>query len=168
MPNLLDAARTLMDEIEELAQWETRLTGDLIRTQDRRRDLTRSLIGVVGALPLGDRRNLRVRIARLEMAPPRKTKRASIMSAAVAAVHDYLAEAEDLVEVAKLQKHLEAKLVAARSNCAHTILARKCRQGMVERVTRGTYRVNPHHPEIANRRFGEVRDKYLDSMMEPE
>ncbi|MEM9062947.1 MAG: hypothetical protein AAGD13_20985 [Pseudomonadota bacterium] len=167
MTTLLDAANALMTEIEDLAKWETEITGDLLRTQDRRRELTRSLIGVVGALPLGDRRNLRVRIARLEMAAPRKTKRASIMSAAVAAVHDYLAEAEDLVEVAELQRYLESKLVAARSNSAHTILSRKCRQGMVERVTRGTYRVNPHHPEIANRRFGEVRDKYLDSMMEP-
>lgn len=150
--SLSDAASTLVRELDSLAQWEGELRRNLELTSRRRADLNRALDSLIPSLGADDRRKYREMIARIEMPWPRHSRRPSVMTPRVLAVHDYLADAEDTVQVRDLQQHLQDLGLSNSNGDAHTILARKVDQGMVERLGRGTYRVNPRHREIVNRR----------------
>ena len=163
---LTDCALAILREIESLTNWESEIMKDLGQTRARRAELSKSLDNLLYSLPRSDRRKLKLMIAKQEMPWPRATRQASIMTPKVAAVHDYLAEADDLVYVADLQRHLMAQQLSTKPNDAHTILARKVKQGMVERKGRGTYRVNPRHREIVIRRRREKREQVIDGILE--
>jgi hypothetical protein len=150
---LTDAAQAMVNELRDLAAWEAELARDLAVTRGRGAELTRSLASLLDVLPREDRRALKIALARIEMPRVRRLKAPSIRTGIVEAVHDYLAAADDTVTALDLQAHL-AQRFGARAGRASIILSRKVAQGMVERLSRGRYRVNPRHPEIAARRAG--------------
>ena len=149
--SLTEAATTLVRELRDLAAWEDELSRDLAQTRGRSAELTRSLMSLIPVLPRDDRRALKIELAKLEMPKVRFTRKASHRTDIVEAVHDYLAGADDTVTALELQAHLTERFGAAPKR-ASIILSRKVGQGMVIRLARGRYRVNPRHPEIAARR----------------
>ncbi|MEM9138418.1 MAG: hypothetical protein AAGB15_01185 [Pseudomonadota bacterium] len=142
----------MITELSELTQWESDLMRDLAVTRGRAADLRRSLDALVRCLPIAERRDLRADIARLEIPVRGRRLQAQNMTDKVIAIHDYLAAADDTVTALELQAHLEKLGLADRPGAASIILSRKVGQGLVERLSRGRYRVNPHHPEISARR----------------
>lgn len=66
-------------------------------------------------------------------------------------MHDYLSRAEGVVTVRNVQRYLKKLGLAPCDNAAALLLARKCKQGLLERVGRGRYRVNRMHPVVAGR-----------------
>ena len=68
----------------------------------------------------------------------------------------HLVTAEDTVTVNQVRKHLLQNGLTQNPYDANTILARKVGQGIVARVSKGVYRVDPRHREIA-RRWKEMR-----------
>ena len=151
--HLTSAAEAMVRELRDLANWEHELTGDLNRTRSRLGELTQSLDALARLLPLSDRVTLRLEVAKVQMPLVRARRQASVMTDKVAAVHEMLAAAEDSVHAADVQRELVRRKLTADPGAAHSILSRKIKQGMVERLSRGLYRVNPHHPEIIRRRF---------------
>lgn len=151
--SLQSAADAMLHELVALSKWEQDLTADLAATRGRAFELRKSIEALVRCLPIADRRAIRADIARLEL-PLRKIRRAAgPLSDRVAAVHAYLAAADDVVTVKDVQAHLVKHGLASAANSAAIILARKATQGMVERFGRGRYRVIPSHPEIQARRM---------------
>ena len=154
--DLTDAARAMAREFEDLTRWEQDLLSDLGQTRAKLGELRRALDGLIRLLPIATRRELRLKIAKLEMPLRHARHRARQVTDKIAAVHDHLAQAEDTVAASDLQRVLEAQGQPAPGE-AHRILSRKIKQGLVERLARGLYRVNPHHPEIASRRLRAAR-----------
>lgn len=151
--SLTDAAQAMVREIRDLAAWEAELARDLATTRGRSAELTRSLMALMGVLPKEDRRALKIALAEIEMPRLGHRTKSCHRTDVVDAVHDYLAAADDTVTALDLQAHLAERCGAAPKR-ASIILSRKVEQGMVERLARGRYRVNPRHPEIAARRVG--------------
>ena len=150
---LTDAAREMLGEIRELARWESELLSDLSETRARKAELVRSFEALTRVLSVTERRELRVEAARIQVPLMRARRRASVMTDRIEAAHTYLATAEDTVTTAELQKFLTDKGLTKGEDDAALILSRKVEQGMVERVRRGLYRVDPDHPVIARRRL---------------
>ena len=151
--SLTDAAQAMVREVAALAAWEEELSRDLAQTRGRSAELTRSLMSLIPVLPRDDRRALKIELAKLEMPRIRPARTAAQRTDIVDAVHDYLAAADDTVTALELQAHLTERFGAGPKR-ASIILSRKVEQGMVVRLARGRYRVNPRHPEIAARRVG--------------
>ena len=150
--SLIECAQVMLREIESLAKWEAEITRDLARTKDRRAKLSKALDALLPELPDQHRRKFRDTLTRLELPAPKFVKRPSIMTPKVSAVHDYLAAAEDTVTVHEVRQHLTDNGLSENPYDANTILARKVGQGIVARVSKGVYRVNPRHREIVVRR----------------
>lgn len=151
--SLTDAAQAMVREMRDLTAWEDELTRDLTVTRGRIAELTRSLMSLLAILPREDRRALTIELAKIELPRVRGARKVSCRTDIVEAVHDFLAAADDTVTACDLQAHL-AERFGAGAGRASIILSRKIGQGVVQRLTRGRYRVNPRHPEIAARRAG--------------
>ena len=150
--SLIECARLMLREIETLAKWEAEILRDLAKTKHRRAELSRALDTLIPELPDQHRRKYRQTLTRIDMAQPERRQRPSVMTPKVSAVHDYLAQAEDTVSVFDLQRHLIERGLSTKPHDAYNILARKVGQGMVARISKGVYRVNPSHREIVERR----------------
>ena len=122
------------------------------KTKDRRAKLSKALDTLIPELPDQHRRKYRETLTKIEMPAPERRQRPSIMTPKVSAVHDYLAAAEDTVTVHEVRQHLMTNGLTENPYDANTILARKVGQGIVARVSKGVYRVNPRHREIVVRR----------------
>lgn len=149
---LTTAAEAMVRELRDIAEWETELSRDLTVTRARRRELLASLDALARILPIGDRLGLRIAVGQIEMANKPRPRRRSNKTRRVDLTHDYLAMAEDTVTTSGLQNWLSEGGQNPKKGLASIILSRKVDQGVVERLSRGLYRVNPHHPEIVARR----------------
>lgn len=151
--SLTAAAEAMVREIRALSKWEHELIADLGTTRTRLAELTASAQTLVRLLPGGERSALGAEIARILMPLVRTRRRAAVMTEKVAAVHEFLAASEGEVAASAVQHMLMQRKLTTDPSAAHSILARKVRQGMVERLSRGLYRVNPNNNEIVVRRF---------------
>lgn len=156
--SMTDTARNLAREAAQLAEWEMQLLADLAETRTKRRGLAKALSTLLTLVSPEDRREIRAETARHMQAIAPRRRKPSVMTPMVAAVHAYLAEAEDLVSAVDIHDHLAASGLTETRGRAYQILARKVRQGMLFRVARGLYRVNAHDPEIARLRAGAIHE----------
>lgn len=148
-----EAAECIAAQIEALAAWENDLLQDLARTRAHRESLLKAIDSVLDTLPVDARRPLRLRLNRVAVALAGELRANVNVTDKVEALHDYLARADGQVTVRGVQAHLRRHGLATYDDAAALLLARKCRQGMLKRVARGRYSVNPHHPLIAGRRL---------------
>lgn len=146
---LTSAAEAIIAEIEKLAAWEGDLLDDLGATREKREALLRAADPVLAILPPDGRRPFRLRLNRVAIAVAGGLRAKIHVTDKVEAVHDYLARAEGVVTVKAVQRYLKAHGLAPYDDAAALLLARKCKQGLLERVGRGRYRVNRHHPVVA-------------------
>lgn len=151
---LADAAETLTAEIETLAAWEADLLADLATTRANRERLLKAADSVLPSLPEDARRALRLRLNRVAVALAGDLRANVNVTDKVEAVHDYIARAEGVVTVRAVQRYLKRHGLATYDDAAALLLARKCKQGLLERVSRGRYRVNRMHPLVAGRESG--------------
>ena len=149
---MLTAAELITAEIEKLAAWESDLLYDLAATRENRERLLRAIDSVLPGLPEDQRRPLRLRLNRVAVARAGGLRANTMVTDKVEAVHDYLSRAaEGVVTVKAVQRYLKKLGLAPYDDAAALLLARKCKQGLLERVGRGRYRVNRHHPVVAGR-----------------
>lgn len=148
MTDLATAAEAIVAEIEITGQWERELLDDLERTRQKRLDLSRALASVMHALPETARAPLRVRMQKIAAANASGQRGSSLISDKVETLHAYLRAADGVVTVRAVQRHLASRGLAAYPDAAALMLARKAKQGVVERVARGRYRVNHDHPML--------------------
>jgi len=146
---LTAAAGSIVVELETLAGWENELLRDLERTRARRAALTRSVEALMAELPDPGRAGLRLRLNRIAMALAGELRANLHQTDKVAAVHGYLARSDGIVTVRQVQAFLKRHGLAPCDDAAAMILSRKAKQGIVERVSRGRYRVCRDHPVIA-------------------
>lgn len=148
---LASAAETIIAEIERLAEWERDLLDDLTATRMRREGLLRAADAILGTLEPEERRPWRLRLNRVAIALAGGLRANLHTTDKVEAVHDYLARSEGIVTVRAVQRYLKTHGLATYDDAAALLLSRKCKQGVLERVERGRYRVNRDHPVIAGR-----------------
>ena len=151
-----EAAETLAAEIETLAAWETDLLQDLARTRLRREGLLKAIESVLATFPVEQRRPIQLRLNRVAVALAGELRPETNVTDKVEAVHDYLARAVEPVTVRGVQAYLRRHGLATYDDAAALLLARKCKQGLLKRIGRGRYSVNPHHPTIATRRLSQA------------
>ena len=145
------AAECIAAEIEALSARETDLLQDLARTRANREKLLRSIDCVLDTLAPEERHPLRLRLNRAAVALAGELRPGVNVTDKVEALHHYLASTEGPVTVKGVQAHLRRHRLATYDDAAALLLARKCKQGMLRRIGRGRYSVNPHHPAIASR-----------------
>ena len=145
------AAETITAEIESLAKWEAELLDDLARTRARRENLLKAVESVLASLTPEERRPIRLRLNRVAVALAGGLRANLHMTDKVEAVHGYLARADGPVTVRGVQRYLRRHGLATYDDAAALLLSRKCRQGVLQRIERGRYRVNRNHPVIAAR-----------------
>ena len=150
---VIEAAECLADEIETLAAWEGELLQDLARTRARRENLLKAIASVLDTLAVEARRPVQLRLNRVAMALAGELRAEVNLTDKVEALHDYLARADGPVTVKRVQAYLGRHGLATYDDAAALLLARKCKQGMLKRIGRGRYSVNPQHPTIASRRL---------------
>jgi hypothetical protein len=148
-----EAAECIAAEIEVLTDHEANLLRDLGRTRANRENLLRSIDCVLATLPPEGRRALQLRLNRAAVALAGELRDGVNVTDKVEALHEYLARADGPVTVKGVQAHLRRHGLAPYDDAAALLLARKCKQGMVKRIGRGRYSVNPHHPAVASRRL---------------
>jgi hypothetical protein len=147
------AAEAIAAEIEALTARESDLVQDLARTRANREKLLKSVHCVLDTLPPEERRPLQLRLNRAAVALAGELRAGVNVTDKVEALHDYLARADGPVTVKGVQAHLRRHGLATYDDAAALLLARKCKQGMLKRIGRGRYSVNPNHPAIASRRL---------------
>ena len=146
---LTDAAERITTELERLAEWERDLLGDLAATRARRSGLLKAIEALLAELPRPERTPLRLRLNRVAVELAGELRTSPHQTDKVEALHTYLAGAEGIVTVKRVQAFLKKHGLAAYDDAAAILLARKAKQGIVERVARGRYKVNHSHPVIA-------------------
>ncbi len=150
---VIEAAECLAAEIETLAAWEGELVQDLARTRACRETLLKAVASVLDTLAVEQRRPVQLRLNRVAVALAGELRAEVNLTDKVEALHDYLARAEGPVTVRRVQAYLARHGLATYDEAAAMLLARKCKQGMLKRISRGRYSVNAHHPMIASRRL---------------
>jgi len=148
---LTDAAETMVAELSDLVGWEADLRKDLNTTRKKIDKLTKGLDAVLDLLDRSERLSLQARITAIRL-PMNRRRTAPVASPRVGALHAWLALREEPFTAAEVQQMLAADGLTDGRHNASIILSRKVGQGMVRRVSRGRYEVNPNHPEIAARR----------------
>ena len=143
------AASGIADEIENLAQWEREVLRDLNLTRQKRESLTESLTLLLRQVADEEKVALQLRLNQVARNLGFSLREGTHMTRKVEAIHEYLAAAPGLVSVRGVQRFLDSHGLAPNDHAAATVLARKAKQGVVNRVARGKYRVNRHHPMIA-------------------
>ncbi len=149
MTDLTAAAEAILAEIETTSQWEQELLTDLERTRLKQQDLRRALTSVLQTLPAAARNALRDRVSQSASPSIAAHRPSANATDKVEALHAYLRTAEPIVSVKAVQHHLKSLALASYPDAAAILLARKAKQGVVERVARGRYRVNFGHPMLA-------------------
>ena len=122
--------------------------------EQRDRLMVTAADSVLASLSPEERRPFRLRLNRVAVAIAGGLRQNVHVTDKVEAVHDYLARAEGVVTVKAVQRYLKRHGLATYEDAAALLLARKCKQGLLERVGRGRYRVNRHHPVVAGREIG--------------
>ena len=149
MPNLTQAAEAILTEIETTGAWERDLLADLERTRLKRQDLRRALTSLMQTLPEDARPPLRDRMLKAAVAVASDLRSSPHITDKVEALHTYLRTANEIVTVREIHRHLTILGLAPYPDAASMLLARKAKQGVVERIARGRYRVNRDHPMLA-------------------
>ncbi len=148
---LASAAETLTAEIESLANWEADLLDDLAETRRKRERLIKAIDSVLPSLDPDTRRPYRLRLNHVAVRLAGGLRANVHVTDKVEAVHDYLARADGVVTVKAVQRYLKKLGLAPYDDAAALLLARKCKQGVLQRVGRGRYKVNRMHPVVAGR-----------------
>lgn len=151
MQTLSDAASAILAQIETLAATEETLAADLQRAQAHRADLTRAVTGIGRLLETATRSALLLRLTRAEGWVEGPGARRGAPSDKVDAVMDYLAASTGVVSVAEVQRFLQENELTHYYSAAATMLSRKAKQGVVERIGRGRYKVNRLHRDMMGR-----------------
>ncbi|MEM7060641.1 MAG: hypothetical protein AAF557_23925 [Pseudomonadota bacterium] len=152
---LTEAAETMVAELSDLSKWEGELRRDLSATRRKIDKLNQGLDAILDLLDREKRLSLQARIAAITMSLQQR-KTPSTPSPRVEAVQSWLADRDGPFTVAEVQTMLQAQGLTNGRHNASIILSRKVGQGVVRRVSRGWYEVNPNHPEIAGRRAVEA------------
>ena len=160
-PRTADAARLIVEELEEVCAEEERLAEETRILRLRRQRLVAALNPVLSDLPKAQADWLRERRARALNA--RVLAGAREQKSKFAAILDYLARhGEEDVKVAEITRHLNRSgFEDLKRTYVSDTLRRFERHGIVAKVRHGRYEVNEHHRDIIQHQLrwleGEVR-----------
>lgn len=145
------ALDALLAEFETTSEWLADIDAERTKAHAHLTTLREAICALTRLLPAEDRAARMERLVEAALAlvaanrPGPPTGRTDRMTA----VHHFLAtHPGDTVRTVELQRHLAANALIRDSRAAARALARKARQGMVEHLGHGRYRINPHHPEL--------------------
>ena len=162
MPETAEALTAALDrllgEIRATAAWLTDLDDERERAVVKMEKLRRAVRALAGVIPAEAHAARVEALASLSPGQPRLAPRPGPpigrTERMAAVMHVLATHPTETIRTADLQRYLTSHALAKDSRAAARALAKKAKQGIVEREDWGRYRINADHPELVKVREG--------------